>query len=181
MMSHSSFNSSYQFADTLCYTASITPMARSLSKSYPAVRPMSYPRKGVRRSYGWTNESDAELTLKGKRQTSSFISNSYSNLNYIDYDSDDSDSDYDSDSNSTLNNETIPSPSVSEATNYSSTICSTDTSVKHCLSPRQRMVSFSDEVDIIKPPMIIDNKKNIIKKALKIMKMKKKEAKKDIL
>ena len=183
-MSHNSFNSSYQFADSLCYTASVSPMARSLSKSYPKVRPISYagPRKNYRRSYGWTSESDADTSMKGRKQNSSFISNSYSNLNYIDYDSDDSDSDsdYDSDSNSTLNNEIVSSPSVlSETTNYSSTICSVDNSLKNNLSPRPRMVSFCEEVDIIKPPMIIENssKKNILKKALKIMKMKKRDNK----
>ncbi len=183
MMSSNSFNSSYQFADSLCYTASMSPTSRSLSKSYPTQgRPISFTasRRNYRRSYGWTSQSEPEIVNDGrKRQSSSFISNSsFSNLNYIDYDSDsdsDDDSRYDSDSGSTLNNDVIPSPSVlSEATIYSST----DNSMRSALSPKQRMVSFSEEVDIIKPP-VIDNpkQKNILKKAFKIIKMKKKEVK----
>jgi len=178
-MSSNSFNSSYQFADSLCYTASMSPGTRSLSKSYPTqVRPISFAgtRKNYRRSYGWTSESEPDMTER-RRQTSSFIGGSYSNLKYIDYDSD-SDSSYDSDSGSTLNNDTIPSPSVlSEATIYSSTgFSSTDNSLKSSLSPKTRMVSFCEEVDIIKPPMVESpNKKNILKKAFKIIKMKKKE------
>jgi len=185
-MSSNSFNSSYQFADSLCYTASIPPTSRSLSRSYPSqVRPVSYggPRKSYRRSYGWTSESDPDMSVRRKRQSSSFLGESYSKLNYIDYDSDsDSDSDdsrYDSDSGSTLNNDVIPSPSVlSEATIYSSTVCSSpDNSMRSSFSPKQRMVSFCEEVDIIKPPQMVENtnKKNILKKAFKIMKMKKKE------
>jgi len=180
-MSSNSFNSSYQFAETLCYTTSIPPTARSLSTSYPSqIRPISFgtPKKGYRRSYAWTSQSDPDMKER-KRQSSSFIGGSYSNLNYIDYDSDsDSDSSYDSDSGSTLNNYSIPSPSVlSEATMYSSTVCSSaDTSMRSNLSPRQKVVSFSEEVDIIKPPMIENgNKKNILKKAFKIIKMKKKD------
>ncbi|OUM56961.1 hypothetical protein PIROE2DRAFT_65275 [Piromyces sp. E2] len=182
MMSSNSFNSSYQFADSLCYTASMSPVTRSLSKSYPSpVRPISYSgsRKSYRRSYGWTSEGEPDM-VERKRQNSSFIGGSYGNLKYIDYDSDsDSDSDsYDSDSGSTLNNDTILSPSVlSEATIYSSTGCSsTDNSLRSSLSPKTRMVSFCEEVDIIKPPMVeSSNKKNILKKAFKIIKMKKKE------
>jgi len=180
-MSSNSFNSSYQFAETLCYTSSMPPSARSLSTSYPSqVRPMSFssPKRGYRRSYAWTSSSDPDMK-ESKRQSSSFVNNSYSNLSYIDYDSDtDSDDSYDSDSNSTFNNYNAPSPSVlSEATAYSSTICSSiDNSMRSNLSPRQKVVSFSDEVDIIKPPMIESGgKKNILKKAIKIIKMKKKE------
>jgi hypothetical protein len=183
-MSSNSFNSSYQFADSLCYTTSVPP-SRSLSKSYPAPgRPLSYAasRRNYRRSYGWTSPaiSEAGIMSQRKRQSSSFISNSFSNLSYIDYDSDsDSDSDndsrYDSDSGSTLNNDIILSPSVlSETTMYSST----DNSLRSSnFSPKQRMVSFCEEVDIIKPPMMIDNpkQKNILKKAFKMIKMKKKE------
>jgi len=176
-MSHNSFNSSYQFADSLCYTASISPGARGLSKSYPSPgRPINYigTRKNYRRSYGWTSESEPDMAEKRKRQNSSFISGSYGKLNYIDYDSDSDDSSYDSDSGYTLNNDSIQSPSIiSEATVYSVT----DNSIKTCLSPKQKVVSFSEEVDIIKPPMVVESpsKKNILKKAFKIIKMKKKE------
>ena len=174
-MSSNSFNSSYQFADSLCYTASMSPGNRGLSKSYPSsVRPISFgsTKKNYRRSYGWTSESEPDMAER-RRHTSSFTSGSYGNLNYIDYDSDSDSDSYDSDSGSTLNNDTIPSPSViSEATIYSSM----DNSVKSNLSPKTRMVSFCEEVDIIKPPMVESpNKKNILKKAFKIIKMKKKE------
>jgi len=174
-MSSNSFNSIYQFAETLCYTSSIPPSARSLSTSYPSqVRPISYgsSRRNYRRSYAWTSQSDPDM--KERNRQSQYIRNSYSNLNYIDYDSDsDSDSDdsrYDSDDGSTLNNDTIPSPSVlSESTMYMS-----NTSMSSNLSPRQKVVSFSEEVDIIKPPMVENgNKKNILKKAFKMIKMKK--------
>ncbi|ORX60942.1 hypothetical protein BCR36DRAFT_579011, partial [Piromyces finnis] len=184
MMSSNSFNSSYQFADSLCYTASMSPGNRGLSKSYPStVRPISFgsSRKNYRRSYGWTSEIEPDMVEKRKGQNSSFISGSYSNLNYIDFDSDsddDDDSRYDSDSGSTLNNDVIPSPSVlSETTMYSSTgYSSNDNSLKSGLYPRPKMVSFSDEVDVIKPPIVENpNKKNIIKKAFKIIKMKRKD------
>ncbi|KAG4099726.1 hypothetical protein H8356DRAFT_1664257 [Neocallimastix lanati (nom. inval.)] len=185
MMSSNSFNSSYQFAESLCYTTSIPLNARTLSNSYSSQgRPISYStaKSNYRRSYAWTNQSDPDM--KERKRQSSFISNSYSNLSYIDYDSDsDSDSDdshYDSDSGSTLNNDTIPSPSMlSESTIYSSTVCSSvDNSLKCTFSPKQKVVSFSEEVDIIKPSMIENgNKKNILKKAFKIIKMKRKESK----
>jgi hypothetical protein len=172
-MSSNSFNSSYQFAETLCYTSSLSQSPRSLSTSYPSqVRPISYgsSRRNYRRSYAWTSQSYPEM--KERKIQQNYIRNSYSNLNYIDYDSD-SDSDdsrYDSDDGSTLNNDTIPSPSVlSESTMYMS-----NTSMNSNLSPRQKVVSFSEEVDIIKPPMIEnESKKNILKKAFKMIKIKK--------
>jgi len=184
-MSSNSFNSSYQFAESLCYTTSVPSSTRPLSSSYTTHgRPISYSstKSNYRRSYAWTSQSDPDMKER-KRQSSSFINNSYSNLSYINYDSDsDSDSDdsrYDSDSGSTLNNDTIPSPSMlSESTIYSSTVCSSmDNSLKSNFSPKQKVVSFSEEVDIIKPAMIENgNKKNILKKAFKIIKMKRRES-----